>query len=321
MRRSSFLFSAFLFISAIPASAFAADASMPADQVVVSRGGVDLTLGDIDAYMQTVPDKDRTTLMSDAHRAETVVLNLLRTKQLANQAREMKLDQRADVRYLIQTAENDILAKARMDAFVASLKMPDFNQLAKEVYATHPKDYLVPARVDVQHILISTAKHPDAEALATAEDVRKQALANPDSFTDLVEKYSDDGSKTKNEGKIENATNGKLVPEFEKAARELKKVGEISPVTKTSYGYHVLKLIALTPSKQQTFAEVQPTIVETLKSQYIDKQRVQLLDDFAREKNSTNTDVFASLATRYDKPGTPATPPQMPTMPSNESKH
>jgi parvulin-like peptidyl-prolyl isomerase len=307
MRSCSILVVAFLAITA-SLSASAAGTRVDADQVVVSRGGVDLTLGDVDAYMQTVPDKDRSTLMSDEHRAETIVLNLLRTKQLAKQAREMKLDQRQDVSYQLATSQNNILAQARMDEFVAGLKMPDFSQLAKELYVSHPKDYVVAARVDVQHILIGTDKHSDLEARDLAEDVRKQAAANPASFKDLVMKYSDDPSKDRNDGIIENATTGKFVPEFVQGAKALKTKDEISPVIKTKYGYHILKLIANNPPRQKTLAEVQPELVEMLKSQYIDKQRVQLLDQMAAEKNVTNPDAFASLGKRYEAPGASVAP-------------
>lgn len=315
--RTVFILVAAVLVASASLSVCAADARLPADQVVVSRGGVDLTLGDIDAYMQTVPEKDRSTLMGDAHRAETVVLNLLRTKQLAKQAHDMKLDQRESVRYQLSTAESNVLAQARMDEFVANLKMPDFNQLAKELYVSHPKDYIVPARVDVQHILIGTDKHSDLEAHDLAENVRKQAQANPDSFKDLVMKYSDDPSKDRNEGVIENATTGKLVPEFVQGAKALKTKGEISPVVKTKYGYHVLKLIANTPARQQTLAEVQPSLVDMLKSQYIDKERVQLLDQMAAEKNVTNPDAFASLSKRYEVPGAAAPS----ANPAGEAKH
>lgn len=276
-----------------------AQARLPASQVVVSRGGVDLTLGDVDAYAQTIPETDRAHVMSDPKRVETIVLNLLRTKQLAKQARDLKLDQRELMHYQLEMAQTDVLAKARVDELVATLKLPNFDQLAKETYVSHPKQYMTPARVDVQHVLIGFNKHPEAEALALAEDVHKQAVANPAGFGALVEKYSDDPSKDRNQGNIENAASDRVVPEFSQAAKGLHTKDEISPVVKTKYGYHILKLVALQTGKQQTFEEVRPQLVETLKAQYIDKQRVQLLDDLAAEKNVTNTDAFESLGSRY----------------------
>ncbi|HEX6833629.1 MAG TPA: peptidylprolyl isomerase [Rudaea sp.] len=281
------------------------EAPLPADRVIVSRGGVDLTLGDVDAYMQTVPEKDRANLLSDGKRAESLVLNLLRNKQLAQQARDLHLDRREAVRYQLAQAQTDVLARARIDEFTATLKLPDFNQLAKETYMSHPKQYTTPARVDVQHVLIGLDKHSDTEARAIAEDVHKQAVANPGEFSDLVTKYSDDPSKDRNQGNIENAASDRVVPEFAQAAKALRTKGEISPIVKTKYGYHILKLVALQPGKQQTFAEVQPQLVESLRAQYIDKQRVQLLDSLAAQKNTTDTEVFTSLSTRYVQP--PAT--------------
>src|SRR3569832_1618136 len=61
--------------------------------VVVSRGGVSITLQDVDDVMQRVPVDKRAGMMDSPKRIEALLLNMLLTRQLAVQAEQMKLDQ------------------------------------------------------------------------------------------------------------------------------------------------------------------------------------------------------------------------------------
>ena len=55
----------------------------PLEQPVVSQGGATVTLGDVDAFMQHIPAEKRTGFVNSAERIETMLKDILRTKQLA----------------------------------------------------------------------------------------------------------------------------------------------------------------------------------------------------------------------------------------------
>jgi peptidyl-prolyl cis-trans isomerase SurA len=55
--------------------------------------------------------------------------------------------------------------------------------------------------------------------------------------------YSEDPGSAKEGGLITNVFKGQMAPEFEATAFRLK-VGEISNVFETSYGYHFIQLVA-----------------------------------------------------------------------------
>jgi parvulin-like peptidyl-prolyl isomerase len=61
------------------------------------------------------------------------------------------------------------------------------------------------------------------------------------SFSQLAEQYSTDGSRRRG-GDLGFFGRGIMVREFEKAAFALQK-GEISPIIKTQFGYHIIKRI------------------------------------------------------------------------------
>jgi peptidyl-prolyl cis-trans isomerase C len=159
--------------------------------------------------------------------------------------------------------------------------------------------------VIVEHVLVSTKDRPrsDAEAKALIGKVETQAKAHPDKFEDLVAEYSDDPSKAKNNGRIPNATSPKMAPAFAEAANNLHTPGEISPVVKTEFGYHVLKLIGRTPDAQTPFESVHDRIVAQLKNNRIDEEMTQYTNEFRGKPLQANPDVVASLRTRYAPPG------------------
>ena len=80
------------------------------------------------------------------------------------------------------------------------------------------------------HILVKTEKEANAVI---------SRLKAGEKFSKIAKEVSLCPSK-KRGGDLGQFSRGKMVREFEKAAFALKK-GEISPVTKTKFGYHIIK--------------------------------------------------------------------------------
>ncbi|MGH8041693.1 MAG: peptidylprolyl isomerase [Rudaea sp.] len=281
------------------ANAAVAAATVDASRPVVSQGGATVTVGDVDAYMARLPAEKWAGFISSADRIESMLRDLLRTKQLALQAREMKLDQDPQVQGQLALAQDDALAKIRFDAFTKTIKVPDLGQLAKEEYLSHKDQYVVPADVTVQQVLIGTKDRSDEDAKKLAESVRTQALADLAHFEELVQKYSDDPSKASNKGMMKDATSSKYVKEFGEAAGKLSAKNPISPIVKTRFGYHILKFIDATPAKQKSFDEVKAQILDSLDKQYIVDQRKDFLNQLSNQKMTPYPDAIASLHDRY----------------------
>lgn len=95
------------------------------------------------------------------------------------------------------------------------------------------------------HILVRVSEFASPadtlKAFNKMEDIREKALKNPDSFADLAEEYSEDPSAAKNKGDLGYFTALQMVYPFESKAYE-SKVGEISEVFRTAFGYHIMKL-------------------------------------------------------------------------------
>jgi len=307
------------------AAAGTIQAQTGSSDVVVSRGGIAITLQDIDTYLSRVPKEQREKFIDSPQRIRDMLNNLMLTKQMAEQARAAHLDQKPEIQSQLRAADDDVLARARMNEFMASIKVPDLTELAREQYLTHKDLYKVPVKTDVYHLLISTEKHSDDEAKALAEKARAEVLADPKNFAALVEKYSEDTSKANNKGLIKDAGSTSFVVEFREAASALTRIGEISPVIHTSYGYHVLQLVARSPERQQSFDEVREQLTASVREQYIAAQRRDYVNGLNNQKLDINSATLDTLRDRYDEAGnvkvaaTPAkgsgTPPATPQKP------
>ena len=103
-------------------------------------------------------------------------------------------------------------------------------------------------QVQASHILIAyegSSEDPEItrtqeEAQAEAERVLEEVKADPDSFAEFAQQYSD-GPTGPNGGDLGFFGRGAMVPPFEEAAFNME-VGEISQVVETDFGYHIIQV-------------------------------------------------------------------------------
>ncbi|MEO8011260.1 MAG: peptidylprolyl isomerase [Dokdonella sp.] len=289
-------------------------AMLQADTIVAERGGAVVTLADVDAALLKLPKGKRADMMNSPRRIEDTISQLLLTRQLANSAREQKIDEDTDVKRAIELAAEGVLGTQYILMYREALNLGDVELLARERYDANPSAFDMPEYVSAYHILIDTEKRTDAEAAELIEELRQRA--QKEDFIQLVKEYSDDPSKSFNDGLIADAATDKMAAEFAEAAANLQKPGEISPVVKTQFGYHILKLDsrkAATPRswdevKDQAVARLQATLSDQRVKEHVDQMRSMTLD--------ANPDAVASLRTRYLPTPAAATPvnPASPTV-------
>ncbi|WP_337880393.1 SurA N-terminal domain-containing protein [Rheinheimera sp.] len=141
-------------------------------------------------------------------------------------------------------------------------------------YDANLNRYQTEERRRVSHILLESAED-NAEVKAKAEALAAQ-LAQGADFAELAKKESSDTFSAENGGDLDFIEAGVMDPEFEKAAFALKQVGEISPVVKTEFGYHLIKLTEVQASQTKAFADVKEQIATELKDQKAAEKFIEL---------------------------------------------
>ena len=106
------------------------------------------------------------------------------------------------------------------------------------------------------------AAHILVESKDEADDIYQQ-LKNGADFTQLAKEKSIDPSAKNNGGDLGFFKWGKMVPEFQEAAFQLK-VGEISRPVQTKYGWHIIKLIERRPVAQTSYEDSKKLIQSRL---------------------------------------------------------
>ncbi len=227
-----------------PAAAVPAQAqAQPADPVIITAGTITVTKSEFEGAVKTLPEQYQQFALTNGKRQ--FAEDFLRLKLLAAEGMKNGLDKDPDVQKQLALMRENLVAQAQLSRLDKTIVVSDAD--AKAMYDANVKDY---EQVHARHILIAFKGSPAAqtgkkeltedEAKAKAEDIRKKIAAGA-KFEDLAKTESDDVGSAANGGDLGNFNHGQMVPEFEKAAFELKP-GEVSQVVRTQFGYHIIKV-------------------------------------------------------------------------------
>ena len=170
----------------------------------------------------------------------------------ANQGRFMN-DEQVKVDYLLLDAAN----------LAQDIQVSD--QDVRDYYDQHQDQFQRNERRRVAHILIPFGKDEKA-ALKKAEDVLA-ALKGGSDFAELAKRDSADTFSAKKGGELDWFDKGVMDPAFEKAAFELAKVGDLSAVVKSQFGFHIIKLSGVEPATVRPFEQVQAETKDRLQKE------------------------------------------------------
>lgn len=145
---------------------------------------------------------------------------------------------------------------------------------AKAYYDANSTRYKTEERRRVSHILLESADE-NPQVKANAEALLKQVQGGAD-FAELAKKSSADTLSAEKGGDLDFISRNVMEPEFEKAAYDLQKVGDVSQVFKTSFGYHIVKLTALEAPKVKTFDEAKADILSAVKAEKAQERFAEL---------------------------------------------
>jgi peptidyl-prolyl cis-trans isomerase C len=195
----------------------------------------------------------------------------------------------------------DLRAKAAQEATAKATLKRELNlsvapDAAQAFYTKHTADFEQPETAHVRHILLMTidpstrppsplATNVVAAKRKQIDDLLKQIRGGAD-FAALASQYSEDpGSKEKG-GELPEFSRGQMVPEFEATAFALTN-NQVSDVVTSQFGYHIIKLINLTPAKKfafnDTLPQVNKTVADICKDEVEAEQIKKLAPDYVKK--------------------------------------
>lgn len=198
-------------------------------------------------------------------------------------------------------------------------------------YTDNPQYFQQPEKVQASHILIKVDEKADEATKKAAKDkaaeILKKVKAGGD-FGTLAKENSDCPSKDRG-GDLGLFGRGQMVGPFEQAAFSMK-VGDISDIVETQFGYHIIKLTDKKAPKTETLAEATPQITEYLKGQGFnrfmttynkdlkDKAKIEWSVEEKARRDQKEKEKKEMMSAQPGQPGAQPTP--VPPQPKPEEK-
>jgi peptidyl-prolyl cis-trans isomerase C len=246
-----------------------------ARKIAATINGEVLTVEDLDRMYDALDPKMRENFDRSGGKLQFLE-TYIRKRVVLQQALKENFEKRPEVikeiesvresvifdRYIKDVVAVDVISEAEMRAF----------------YEENKKNFRVGTLAKTRHIFVSPTADAvvnttssdmqgEEEAKAQIERIARQLATNPSAFADLATKFSEDHTAISG-GDLGWVPRGRMIPEFDHALFALEK-GKISPVVKTSIGYHIILVEDRTEARDQTFEEVRGLIRERLLAQKI----------------------------------------------------
>jgi peptidyl-prolyl cis-trans isomerase C len=285
---------------------FAADNSL--ETILIKYGETTVTEADYKAELATLPEQHRASIEASGERIHQLLDRIFVYRVLAQEARGLELDQDPLLRKQMKMAMEEVLGRARLEHLrqQALAVKPDFEELARERYQANQDKYRLPEQVKVSHILIKSegdSEEAERKAKQLAEKVRQLALAGEEPFAELALQYSQDSSVKENKGELGFISPGMTVKSFEKAAFALQEAGEISPVIKSQFGFHIIRLEQRQPARLRPFEQVKKELIAEIKRKHLN-QVVQA--HLSKIRNAKGIEMNGQALRNLIKPSSPA---------------
>ncbi len=157
-------------------------------------------------------------------------------------------------------------------------------------------------RIKARHILINNKPGENggidsSTSLKMINEI-KEKLNNGEKFEELAAKYSDDRGSAANGGDVGFFSRRMMVKPFDEAAFKLK-VGEISDIIKTRYGYHLIEITDEEP--YPSYEEIKETIRDSYKRGRYDKDYQNFIGRLRKDLNfELNTQLLNEIVNYKD---------------------
>ncbi len=159
-------------------------------------------------------------------------------------------------------------------------------QTLEKYYQDHLDEFEVEEKRRASHILIGLAPSPtdeqEEEAKEKIEKIENEIKKGAD-FAELAKEYSEDPGSAADGGDLGFFTYQTMTPSFSKAVFSLEKIGEMSAIVKTLFGYHLIKLTGIQPSYAISFEKVREEIEAMIINQESREKAYQEIKEIKEE--------------------------------------
>ena len=240
--------------------------------VLMQAGSTQVTDRDVHAELQRVPPEARAAAVARPGTMQTILKTLMVRRLLAQEAQASGLAATTDMQALLKIHEERVLSDARM-LQVDAAGAPDdaaLDSYARNKYQAESKRFEVPAQTHARHILITG---DGDESKAQMEKLQAE-IQNGASFEELAKAHSQDPGSGSKGGDLGFFAEGRMVPEFDAALKDMKQPGEVGAPVKTQFGWHLIQLVERRPGGKRPYEEVREELYREARTRILSEKRL-----------------------------------------------
>jgi peptidyl-prolyl cis-trans isomerase C len=241
-------------------------------EVVATYNGEKLTSDEVTKELERLPPPSRTYLASP-ERKRQFVDNLIMNDLLFDEGKKSGIDRDPEIDRQVTDLRKRLVVQRVMRQYQTPPTISD--EQAKAYYDANPDLYST-TQIHASHILVKDEN--------TAKEIREELKAHPDKFADLAREKSTDTTTAPKGGDLGMFGQGRMVPDFERAAFALKP-SEISDVVKTQYGYHIITVTERKEGERKPFEQVKEQIRATLRNKTLQDQTQNHFEELRKAAN------------------------------------
>ncbi|MBT9595882.1 MAG: SurA N-terminal domain-containing protein [Vitreoscilla sp.] len=182
-----------------------------------------------------------------------------------------------------RSVENAVIEYVVLDLDAMKKQITVSDDDLRKYYEQNASRYTSAEERRASHILVNAPKDAPAadreKAKAKAEGLLAEARKNPAGFAEQAKKSSDDKGSAVNGGDLDFFGRGAMTKPFEDAAFAMK-VGEISSLVESEYGYHIIKLVATRGGERKPFEALRADILEEVSKPLAQKRYAEVAEQF-----------------------------------------
>jgi peptidyl-prolyl cis-trans isomerase D len=258
-------------------------------------------------YSKTVASEFEDKIRKDRKTQRTRRLFEVSSKPLALELEKMKQLKGQKINVQFAKIEKDawISKHGATDSEVkAKLKDADFNKKMEEYFKANIGEFKRDAETHAAHILIKSQagnKESEEKALAKINEIKKRA--EKEDFAKLAKEFSEDRGSKDSGGDLGFFSKGKMVPEFQDAA-EQQKIGVVGEPVKSTYGYHLIKVIEKRAAQEPSLEKNKEEIATKVLNEDRFETSIKALESALAKKESNEVEIaLKGLGASWEETG------------------
>lgn len=259
-------------------------------KVLVTIDNDKMTLQEFNKELDRIPVNMKMLVATQSGK-KSYLDKLIVKRLLLKEAGKEKIDSDKEFQERLADIKDQLIIESLLKKKItADAKISDED--IKSYYDKNKENFKREREINTRHILLKTEEE--------AKQIQGRILKGED-FIELAKKYSIDPNAAATGGEIGFHPKGSLVPEYEAAAFKLTKVGQLSGIVKTQFGYHIIRLEGTKPPSYVPIDEVK----DFIKQKILQEKQSELLEKYIDNlKKSAKITINEELL-KEDKPSAP----------------